>query len=141
LLLGLIWLREGSSKTGASVQAIAGILFFLLVNQAFSCTFGIIFLFPAERLIVLKERASRLYHVGAYFWSKTASELPRTIIVSLIFCIITYFMVELRSGAGYFFAFYAIVLMTTLASEGIAFCVSAIAANPQQAGALAPVFM
>lgn len=141
LLLGLIWLREGSRKTGEAVQAIAGILFFLLVNQAFSCTFGIIFLFPAERLIVLKERASRLYHVGAYFSSKTASELPRTIILSLLFCIVTYFMVDLRPGASHFFAYYVIVLMTTTASEGLAYCVSAIANNPQQAGALAPVFI
>lgn len=65
-------------KKTAAVQSVAGALFFLLINQSFSGTFGIIFLFPTERGIVFKERASRSYHVGAYFWSKSMAELPRT---------------------------------------------------------------
>lgn len=80
LVLGFIWLQEGRevpNKT-AAVQAVAGALFFLLINQAFSGIFGIIYLFPSERGIVFKERASRSYHVGAYFWSKSMAELPRT---------------------------------------------------------------
>ena len=65
-------------KSTAAVQSVSGALFFLLINQSFSGTFGIIFLFPMERGIVFKERASRSYHVGAYFWSKSMAELPRT---------------------------------------------------------------
>lgn len=141
VMLGLIWLKEGSNFTGQSVQSIAGVMFFLLINQSFAGTFGIIFLFPAERIVVLKERASRLYNVGAYFWSKTFSELPRSLIFTLLFSIVSYLMVDLRSGADHFFLYYVIVTMTQLASEGVAYCVSAVAKDPQQAGALAPVFV
>lgn len=141
ILLGLIWLKVGNLYSSADVQAIAGVIFFLLVNQAFSCTFGIIFLFPAERAVVLKERESRLYHVSTYFWSKSVSELPRTLCLSLMFSIVTFFMISLRSGASHFFAYYAAVFLTTMASEGLSYCVSAFANDPQQAGALAPVFI
>jgi hypothetical protein len=141
VLLGLIWLYKGSSYDSSSIQAIAGVFFFLLINQSFACTFGIIFLFPAERAVVLKERAARQYQVGAYFWSKIVSELPRSAMLCFIFCVVTYFMIDLRAGAGHFFAFYIIVLMTQLGSEGVAYCVSAMASDPQQAGAIAPVFM
>lgn len=111
------------------------------MNQAFGGVFGIIFLFPTERVIVLKERASRAYHVGAYFWSKTVSELPRTTIVALVFSVISYFMIELRDSFGRFILFFLIITLTTLNSEGLALCVSAIAKDPQAAGALAPVFI
>ncbi len=141
ILLGLIWLRVGNLYSGADVQAIAGVMFFLLVNQAFSCTFGIIFLFPAERAVVLKERGSRLYHVSTYFWSKSVAELPRTLCLSLIFTIVTFFMISLRSGPSHFFAYYAAVFLTTMGSEGLSYCVSAFANDPQQAGAMAPAFM
>eukprot|EP00730_Choanoeca_flexa_P013749 TRINITY_DN5663_c0_g1_i1.p1 TRINITY_DN5663_c0_g1~~TRINITY_DN5663_c0_g1_i1.p1 ORF type:complete len:667 (+),score=189.51 TRINITY_DN5663_c0_g1_i1:72-2072(+) len=143
LLLGLIWLREGENLDGeGGVQAIAGAHFFLLINQSFSGIFGIIFLFPSERVIVLKERAARSYHVGAYFWSKTLTELPRTFVSVILFTLIAYFMVGFReSSAEYFFVFVLIVFMVQLASEGIAYIVSAIAKDPQEAGAIAPVFI
>jgi ATP-binding cassette subfamily G (WHITE) protein 2 len=84
----------------------------------------IIFLFPAERVIVLKERAARSYHVGAYFWSKTLTELPKTFASVLLFSVIAYFMVGFReSGAEYFLMFVLIVFLVQLASEGIAYIV------------------
>ncbi|EDQ91872.1 uncharacterized protein MONBRDRAFT_19734 [Monosiga brevicollis MX1] len=142
VLLGLIWLREGDNlNEEGGVTAIAGALFFILVNQSFGGIFGIIFLFPSERIIVLKERASRSYHVGAYFWSKTLAELPRTFVTSLVFSVIGYFMVGLRDDGDNFFRFVLILFMVTLASEGLAYIVSAIAKDPQQAGAIAPAFV
>ena len=87
VLLGIIWLQEGPdvAKGGSAIASIAGALFFIVVNGAFGSIFGILFLFPTERTIVLKERASRAYHVGAYFLSKTLAELPRTLVLQLLF--------------------------------------------------------
>lgn len=90
---------------------------------------------------MLKERASRSYHVGAYFWSKTAAETPRSFLLNLLFSIITYFMVGFRSGASHFFIYTVIVFLVSQTAEGIALIVSAIADDPQQAGAISPIFM
>eukprot|EP00051_Salpingoeca_urceolata_P012205 m.151441 g.151441 ORF g.151441 m.151441 type:complete len:142 (-) comp17409_c0_seq8:1084-1509(-) len=113
----------------------------MLVNNAFGGTFGIIFLFPSERSVVFKERSSSSYKTSAYFMSKTVAEMPRTLLVSLLFSVIAYNMVEMRSGAEHFFMFYIILTLSTMTSEGIAFAVGAVADDAQQAGALAPVFI
>ncbi|EGD81253.1 ATP-binding cassette transporter G2 [Salpingoeca rosetta] len=141
IILGVIWLNEGDGISSNSVQAIAGALFFVVVNQSFGSIFGILFVFPVERVVVLKERASRSYHVGAYFWAKTVAELPRTFLLNLLFAVITYFMVGLRDGADHFFLFVVIVFCVSLTAEGLALIVSAIADDPQQAGAIAPAFI
>jgi hypothetical protein len=141
ILLGLIWLQIGSTKSGSTVQSITGLLFFVIVNQAFSGAFMVIFLFPAERAVVLKERASRTYHLGAYFWSKTFVDLPRVLFTNMVFAIITFFMVDLRMGGEHFFAYFIILVMTQLASESIAYAVSAGAKDAQMAGAIMPVFV
>ena len=141
VLLGLIWLNNGGNKSGPNVQSIAGLLFFIMINQAFSGMFGIIFLFPQERAIVHKERSARTYHVGAYFWSKTVAEFPRTVLINIFFCIVTYFMVGLRQTPGHFFAFLVLVIMAQMCAEGIAYVVSALAKDAQQGGAIAPAFM
>lgn len=60
ILLSLIWSNE-ADDSAASVQSVAGVFFFLLINQSFSGVFQIIFSFPEERGIVDKERASRSY--------------------------------------------------------------------------------
>eukprot|EP00043_Microstomoeca_roanoka_P000728 m.28780 g.28780 ORF g.28780 m.28780 type:complete len:766 (+) comp10476_c0_seq2:346-2643(+) len=141
IILGIIWFDEGGDDSGSSIQAIAGALFFILINQSFGGVFQIIFVFPSERAIVLKERASRSYHVGAYFWAKMLAELPRTLLINLAFAVITYTMIHLRPGIDNFFQFFVVLFGVTLAAESIAYCVSAIARDPQQAGAIAPIFI
>eukprot|EP00045_Choanoeca_perplexa_P006495 m.55527 g.55527 ORF g.55527 m.55527 type:complete len:690 (-) comp13657_c0_seq1:26-2095(-) len=141
VLLGLIWLQEGGDDSGTAVQSTAGVIFFLLINQSFGGVFAIIFVFPEEKAIVQKERASKTYQVGAYFWSKMMVNLPRTFLANFLFSVITYWMVGLRSDAGSFFGFVLVVFLVTQAAESIAYIVSALANTAQQAGALAPIFI
>ena len=55
ILLGMIWLHQGRSyAVGQDIQAIVGVMFFMLVNQSFSCQFGILFGFPNEAPVVFK---------------------------------------------------------------------------------------
>eukprot|EP00055_Hartaetosiga_balthica_P009124 m.35641 g.35641 ORF g.35641 m.35641 type:complete len:699 (-) comp6617_c0_seq1:341-2437(-) len=141
ILLGMIWFEEGKNLNGMGVQAVSGAVFFILINQSFSGTFQIIFVFPIERSIVLKERASRTYGAGSYFLAKLLAELPRTFILNTFFVLVVYFMVHLDQSAESFFKFLLAIFTTTLSAESIAYAVSAVARDPQQAGALAPVFI
>lgn len=141
LLVGFVWLKAGGADSGKPLQSIAGFLYFIVINQAFSGMFGVLFLFPTERAVVLKERGSRMYQVGAYFWSKTLTELPRNLMVNFIFAVISYFMVDLRTGGDYFFIYYCVLVLMVLSSEGLAYIVGALVSDTQQGGAIAPVFM
>ncbi|EDQ91083.1 uncharacterized protein MONBRDRAFT_23998 [Monosiga brevicollis MX1] len=141
ILLGIIWFMEGGGDGGRSVQTVAGALFFALINQSFGGTFGIIYVFPLEKAIIQKERASRSYQVGAYFGSKVIVEIPRILLPLLLFSVVVYFMIDFRPDAGAFFGFLFVLFLATEAASGIAYIVSALSSTAQEAGSIAPIFM
>jgi len=141
VLLGLIWLNKGRNVSSTNYIDIEGILFFILINQSFISIFGTVFTFPLERSIVLRERASGMYRVSAYYLSKTLVEVPRSILFSLFFCVVLYWMVGLRDSARSFFLFLVVIFLTSLTAEGIALTVSAGAPTPQIASAIIPLFL
>lgn len=147
VLLGLIWLSAGRvdwsnpAVAAANSFTLGGIMFFVSINQAFGGVFGVIFVYPLERAVVLKERASGTYRVSAYMLSKTVAELPRTLILVLFFVTIIYWMVGLRADAGAFFLAVYIVLMSQMIAEGMTLCISTLLPDPQAAAAIVPVFI
>eukprot|EP00871_Galdieria_phlegrea_P002216 jgi/Galph1/2996/GphlegSOOS_G1665.1 len=141
VFLGLIWLNKGRNISHYNYEAVAGILFFLLIQQSFISAFGTIFVLPLERTIVLRERASGMYRVSAYYLSRMLIELPRNAILTVLYVILLYWMVGLRPNAGDFFLSYLIVYLTVLTAEGLASAVASSAPNPQVAAAVAPAFI
>jgi ABC-type multidrug transport system ATPase subunit len=67
-LLGGIYSNIGDSQK--SIQNRNGLLFFVVINQAFNTLFGILNTFPREKLIVNRERSGRAYSTLAYFIAK-----------------------------------------------------------------------
>jgi len=147
ILLGLVWLNTGRKDWSdpevarANAFDIGGIMFFVSINQAFGGVFGVLFVYPLERAVVLKERASGTYHVSSYAVSKMFAELPRSAVQVLFFTTIIYWMVGLRANAGAFFACFYIVLMSQLIAEGLTLCISTLLPDPQAASAIVPVFI
>ncbi|KAK4535738.1 hypothetical protein CDCA_CDCA06G1763 [Cyanidium caldarium] len=139
VLLGLIWLNTG--RNSGDTHAIAGVLFFLLINQSFGTVFGVVFLFPLERGIVLRERTSKAYRVSAYFLGKSSAEFPRLVVFALLFSVITYWMVGLYANAGAFFLFVVIVVLTAHTAESLTLMASAGAKSPQAAAAFTPILI
>eukprot|EP00188_Purpureofilum_apyrenoidigerum_P002320 Plantae.Rhodophyta-Purpureofilum_apyrenoidigerum.ctg24313.p1 GENE.Plantae.Rhodophyta-Purpureofilum_apyrenoidigerum.ctg24313~~Plantae.Rhodophyta-Purpureofilum_apyrenoidigerum.ctg24313.p1 ORF type:complete len:660 (-),score=140.77 Plantae.Rhodophyta-Purpureofilum_apyrenoidigerum.ctg24313:124-2103(-) len=145
ILLGLIWLNIGreffDDPTAKRYNAVLGVIFFIAVNQAFGSTFSVIFGFPIERSVVLRERSSGTYRVSTYFIGKTLTELPRLLLVSLMFCVITYFLVGLREDAEGFFVFYFTVLLISMCAESLTIAIATLAKDAQVASSIVPVFM
>uniref|UniRef100_A0A7S1THM9 Probable ATP-dependent transporter ycf16 n=1 Tax=Compsopogon caeruleus TaxID=31354 RepID=A0A7S1THM9_9RHOD len=143
ILLGVIWLNigRGDNSVPSNFRALTGVLFFAVVNQAFGATFGVLFNYPAERAIVLKERASASYRVSSYFLAKTVSELPRGFLFSFLFSVITYWMIGLRANGGSFFLFVLVLFLVNLIAETGTYCISTITPDAQTAAAIVPVFV
>lgn len=108
-------------------------------TECFGGAFSIIFVFPLERNVVTRERASGTYRVSSYFFAKTLCELPRTFFFNALFSIILYWLVGLRATVGGFFFFILTVFIITVTAESIALAISILAADPQAAAALIPV--
>jgi len=62
---------------------------------------------------LLKERASGMYRLSAFYFARMASDLPMDMAIPTVFVIILYFMSGLRTdGAKYFFEnYFAVVLV------------------------------
>eukprot|EP00180_Rhodochaete_pulchella_P003226 Plantae.Rhodophyta-Rhodochaete_pulchella.ctg535.p1 GENE.Plantae.Rhodophyta-Rhodochaete_pulchella.ctg535~~Plantae.Rhodophyta-Rhodochaete_pulchella.ctg535.p1 ORF type:complete len:687 (+),score=138.17 Plantae.Rhodophyta-Rhodochaete_pulchella.ctg535:112-2172(+) len=147
LLLGLIWLNEArdfdpdTPPNQRQVQAIGGIIFFLLVNQGFDGVFSVIFQYPLEKAVVLRERSSATYRVHSYMLARTLADVPRNLLFDLIFSVLVYFMVGLRIDAGAFFYFVLTVLLIISIAEGFTLCIATFTPDPQTSAAITPVFM
>lgn len=60
----------------------------------FSCRFVALFTFPSEFKMMLKERASGMYRLSAFYFARTASDLPMELSAPSILIILIYFMVR-----------------------------------------------
>lgn len=90
----------------------AGLLFFQLLFLSFRQLFVALFTFPDEFKMLLKERASGMYRLSAFYFARTASDLPMDMAIPTIFLLLVYFMGGLRYSAAAFFAnFFTVILV------------------------------
>ncbi|KAJ1564825.1 hypothetical protein HK096_006058, partial [Nowakowskiella sp. JEL0078] len=85
--------------------------------------------FPAERVIINKERASGSYRISTYFLAKTMAETPLLITLPTTFILITYWMAGLNPNAGAFFGFLFIEILAVSAGEGIGLFVGTVSTD------------
>lgn len=76
--------------------------------------FVALFTFPDEFKMLLKERASGMYRLSAFYFARLASDLPLDFAIPTIFLIIVYFMGHLRYTAAAFFCNYFTVIVIML---------------------------
>ncbi|OSX68311.1 hypothetical protein BU14_3034s0001 [Porphyra umbilicalis] len=101
-------------------------------------TFSVIFVFPLERAIIARERASGTYRVSAYYGAKVLAEAPRSLVFNSAFGTILYWAVGLRASASAFFFFLLALWTTTMTAEALALSIAIAAPNPTVAIALSP---
>ena len=90
----------------------AGLLFFELLFLSFRQLFVALFTFPDEFKMLLKERASGMYRLSAFYFARTASDLPMDMAIPTLFLLLVYFMGHLKYTAAAFFAnFFTVILV------------------------------
>lgn len=141
ILLGLIWLRNASDSADIVKTSIPGILFFIVINQAFGGVFAVIFGFPLERSVVTRELAANTYRTSSYFLSKSLSDIPKTLTFNILFAAVLYWMVGFHASAGGFFLFVIVIFVVSYIAESLAIAVSIMTGDAQAAAAVIPVFI
>eukprot|EP00762_Andalucia_godoyi_P005691 ANDGO_06467.mRNA.1 Protein white len=139
IIAGLIYLGLGTNQQ--SIQDRTGALFFLCTNAGFSAITGVVFVFPKEKRVFLKEQRSNLYSTLMYYIAKVLSDLPFQVSLSLLFSTIVYFMIGFQVNAAKFFIFAAAMQMLTQVSAAMGYIISAAAPNGDIASALIPAVM
>ena len=86
-----------------AMQNRVGSRFYLVTFFFLEAIQNVVLVFPEERAVFLREQASSLYHVSAYFVAKITSELPYNLLVPLISILMVFWAWDLQSVHSYNF--------------------------------------
>lgn len=103
VLVGTVFLDIGTDQT--SINKRQSVLFFCCINQGIFSALLAVNSYPADRSVVLRERAAGTYRVSAYFCAKAFVETIVQSVYPAIFSIIVYFLIGFQAEAGKFFLF------------------------------------
>jgi len=108
-----------------------GLLFVVVINQAFNGVMGVLNTFPKEKLIVNRERANNAYDTLSYFSAKFLAELPLNVVPCLVFGCIIYWLVGLN--ADRFGLFLLILMLEVVTGIALGLAISAFSPTPEAA--------
>ena len=101
--MGFVFFRVTLDSAG--VQNRIGVLFFICVNQTFGIVMPALSVFPLQRLIIKRERASGSYRSSSAFMAKIISTVPLTIAGALLLVLPVYWMIGLQPFASKYLLF------------------------------------
>ncbi|XP_078378566.1 protein white-like isoform X2 [Oculina patagonica] len=139
LIAGLIYLQIPYDQDG--IQNIAGVYFFLVTSASFNSLQGVIFVFPFELPVFLREHKNGMYRTDVYYLAKTLSEVPIFIITPLLLSTISYWMIGLRQDFWHFLVCYGVVALLTNVAVSFGYIISTIAPTIPAATSLGPPLM
>ncbi|CCF57513.1 hypothetical protein KAFR_0C05220 [Kazachstania africana CBS 2517] len=113
-ILGSMFFKAMQQDNTTTFYFRGAAMFFAILFNSFSCLLEIFTLYEA-RPVSEKHRAYSLYHPSADAFASIFSELPNKIVISVVFNIIYYFMVNFRRTAGAFFFYWLISLVGVFA--------------------------
>ncbi|KAJ4839648.1 ABC transporter G member 14 [Turnera subulata] len=132
---GLLWWQTPASHIADRIA----LLFFFSVFWGFYPLYNAVFTFPQERRMLIKERASGMYHLSSYFLARTFGDLPLELALPTAFVFIIYWMGGLKPDPATFILSLLAVLYSVLVSQSLGLAIGAILMDIKQATTLASV--
>lgn len=138
---GVTFYKVGASRTGSvdDIIVVGNVLAMVIVSQLMTATTGLALSFPAERAMMLRERASGSYGVSAYILAKTLAEGVRNSIFSLLFSTIIYFLLGLKPTGASFGIFAATLLATSIMGESVGLVAASAVSSIRAVAVLMPL--
>eukprot|EP00762_Andalucia_godoyi_P006405 ANDGO_02927.mRNA.1 ABC transporter G family member 22 len=139
VLIGTVFLDIGTGQVSTTKRQ--PVLFFCVINQGIFGALLSVNSFPAERAIVLRERAAGTYLVSAYFVAKITAETIIQMVYPLVFSLTVYWLVGFQNDASKFFTFFAFMELCNLAAFSLAIMVAALCRRVNLALSVLAVFL
>lgn len=116
----------------------ASLLFFIIIAQGNTVVTSSLVAFTAERRLLSRERAKKMYGVLPYFIAKTLSDMVITVMLPLLYGIAIYWVCNLRPMASAFFTFVLIMYLTISTAQSMGLFLSVLIPSTAVALMLAP---
>ncbi|KAJ8531242.1 hypothetical protein K7X08_026676 [Anisodus acutangulus] len=140
IIVGLLWWHSDTSSP-KRVSDQAGLLFFISVFWAFFPLFTVIFTFPQERAMLVKERSVNMYKLSAYFIARITTDLLLDLVLPVKFLVIVYFMVGLKLTFTAFSLTLLTILLSIIAAQGLGLAIGAGFMDVKKATTFASVIL
>ncbi|EEP76822.1 conserved hypothetical protein [Uncinocarpus reesii 1704] len=126
IMMGTVWLRLGSHQE--NIQPFINALFF---SSAFMSFMAVAYVpsFLEDRSTFIKERANGLYGATSFVISNFIIGIPFLFLITLLFSIVAYWLVNFRGGAEAFFTFVMWLFLDLLAAESLVVLMSSLFPN------------
>lgn len=139
-LIGGVWFQLGNGTANLSKRSPC--VFFTVINQSLFGAMKSVLGFPEQRRTLMRERRAKLYTTLPGFLSWSLVDMLFSIPWSLVFVLVTYFMIGLRTdSAGHFFIFMVVLILDKIVASSMAVMVCTWTTNPSVPTVILPVVL
>ncbi|GBM66812.1 ABC transporter G family member 14 [Araneus ventricosus] len=122
-VVGSLWYRI--PRTEENLSSIGGRMFFTSTIWLLTAVFETMTLFPSERAVINRERASGMYRLSAYYCAKMIGELPSVVIFPTVFHTISY-LTFAPLNVTTFLCHWGILQLSILVSQSVGLFIGAV---------------
>ncbi|KAG6414366.1 hypothetical protein SASPL_127088 [Salvia splendens] len=140
ILLGLLWWKS-SAETEAKLRDQIGLLFYICIFWTSSSIFGAVYVFPFEKMFLVKERKADMYRLSVYYACSTICDMLAHLLYPTFFMSILYFMAGFKRTAECFFLTLSAILLIVITSQGAGELAGAAVMSIKRAGMIASMIL
>ncbi|MBA0852610.1 hypothetical protein Goshw_007515 [Gossypium schwendimanii] len=140
VLLGLLWWKS-SAATEAQLRDQVGLLFYICIFWTSSSIFGAVYVFPFEKVYLVKERKADMYRLSVYYVCSTLCDMVAHVLYPTSFMLIVYFMAGFKRTVVCFFLTLFTILLIAIISQGAGELFGAAVLSIKRAGMMASLVL
>ncbi|KAF5730453.1 ABC-2 type transporter family protein [Tripterygium wilfordii] len=140
VLLGLLWWKS-QIATEAQLRDQVGLLFYICIFWTSASIFGAVYVFPFEKIYLVKERKADMYRLSVYYICSTLSDMVAHVFYPSLFMVIVYFMAGFKRTVPCFFLTLIAILLIAITSQGAGELLGAAALSIKRAGMIASLIL
>ncbi|KAF5181980.1 Abc transporter g family member [Thalictrum thalictroides] len=140
ILLGLLWWKS-TTGTEAQLRDQVGLIYYICIFWTSSSIFGAVYVFPFEKVYLVKERKADMYRLSVYYVSSTLCDMVAHIFYPTSFMLIVYFMAGFKRTVACFFMTHFAILLIVITSQGAGELFGAMVLSIKRAGMIASLIL
>ncbi|KAL8462165.1 hypothetical protein ACS0TY_033295 [Phlomoides rotata] len=140
VLLGLLWWKS-NTRTEAQLRDQIGLLFYICIFWTSSSIFGAVYVFPFEKMYVVKDRKADMYRLSVYYVCSTLCDMVAHLLYPIFFMCILYFMAGFKRTVECFFLTLSTILLIVVTSQGAGELFGAAVMSVKRAGMIASLIL
>ncbi|TXG68015.1 hypothetical protein EZV62_009290 [Acer yangbiense] len=140
VLLGLLWWKS-QTGTEAQLRDQVGLIFYICIFWTSSSIFGAVYVFPFEKIYLVKERKADMYRLSVYYACSTLCDMVAHVFYPTLFMVIVYFMAGFKRTVPCFFLTLFSILLIAVTSQGAGELFGAAVLSIKRAGMIASLVL